>query len=373
MGLLRESSCNSHANLELRAFSVIYVAIAGETCNVAKFPCPHVTEAAITTQNLVKIYRARSSTPVTALNGISVSVRRGEIFGLLGRNGAGKTTLLRVLTTLTQPTSGHVSVLGYDVLKEPLNVRKSICVVLQENAVELYLSVMDNLDVYARFHSVPRDVFKRRVKDVVEQFGLGEYLNQKVIDLSGGLKRRVQVAKVMLVDRPIVFLDEATTGMDPINKRTTIAAIREEARQGRTIFLTTHILQEAEELCDSITMIDRGRVVAQGDLQTIKALATNAYEIVLTFESITDGIVQELQSVSPLKMEQRNNTIELCIQGDELSALEAITRVARKAKLLHFEVNSATLEDVFLELLGDRRDNPSGRSSSQPAQEVSAR
>ena len=110
---------------------------------------------AIEAKALVKVYKERSQTPVRALDGLSLRVNRGEIFGLLGRNGAGKTTLLRILTTLVQPTTGSASVLGFDVVREPLNVRRSICVVLQENAVEQYLSVEDNLDTYARFHSIP--------------------------------------------------------------------------------------------------------------------------------------------------------------------------------------------------------------------------
>ena len=157
--------------------------------------------------------------------------------------------------------------MGLDVVRRSLEVRSSICVVLQENAVEVFLSVEDNLRTYARFHSIPRGGDPRRSGRVMEQFGLGEHRKQKVIDLSGGLKRRVQVAKVFMVDKPVVFLDEATTGMDPINKRATLDAIRDQARQGRTIVLTTHILQEAEELCDRIAIIDRGSVVALGDPQ----------------------------------------------------------------------------------------------------------
>ena len=185
----------------------------------------------IETRDLVKIYRSRrGAAPVRALDGLTLEVQQGEIVGLLGRNGAGKTTLLRILTTLTRPTGGAAFIQGMNVETESERVRQAICAVLQENAVEIFLSVTDNLATYARFHSIPRLEVRGRIERALELFGLTDVRHQKVIDLSGGLKRRVQVAKVFMVDRPVVFLDEATTGMDPINKRVTIEAIRSEAR-----------------------------------------------------------------------------------------------------------------------------------------------
>jgi ABC-2 type transport system ATP-binding protein len=173
------------------------------------------TDIAIEAENLVKIYHVKSARPVRALDGLSLSVKQGEIFGLLGENGAGKTTLLRILTTLLHPTTGRATLMGLDVERRAYDVRKKICAVLQENAVEVFLSVEDNLTTYARFHSIPRREIGATAERVIEQFALGEFRKQKVIDLSGGLKRRVQVAKVFMVDKPVVFLDEATTGMDP--------------------------------------------------------------------------------------------------------------------------------------------------------------
>ena len=316
---------------------------------------------AIVVKDIVKVFREKSGQPVHALGGLSLVVQHGEIFGMLGRNGAGKTTLLRILTTLLQPTSGTASVMGFDVQRESTDVRKNICAVLQENAVELYLSVEDNLETYARFHSIPAADITRRTENALQQFGLGPFRHQKVIDLSGGLKRRVQVAKVFMVDKPVVFLDEATTGMDPINKRATIDAIRNQARLGRTIFLTTHILEEAEELCDTIAIIDSGSIVAQGNLQMIKSLATSAFDVSIIFESLTDDAIQELHRLPLRKLEQKGNAVELCINGREISALEALTSLARRHPIVHFEMHSATLEDVFLELLSRRvRTNDQG-------------
>ncbi len=223
-----------------------------------------VSDASIEVRNLVKVYQKRHHEPVRAVDDISFTVRRGEIFGLLGPNGAGKTTTIRILTTLLQPTSGSAHVLGHDILADPLAARKQICVVVQENAIELFLSVRNNLRTFGRFHGFATREIDHRMGRVIELFGLRDVVNEKGMDLSGGLKRRVQVAKMFLVDKPVVFLDEATTGMDAVNKRATLQAIREESRKGRTIVLTTHNMKEAEALCGEITFIKEGTIRAIG-------------------------------------------------------------------------------------------------------------
>lgn len=336
------------------------------------------TGPAISVKDLVKVYRGNGGKSVHALDGLSLEVRQGEIFGLLGRNGAGKTTLLRVLTTLIPPTSGSAHVMGMDVVKRGLDVRRSICAVLQENAVEIFLSVNDNLATYARFQGVPRAEARRRADRALEAFGLTEYRSQKVIDLSGGLKRRVQVAKVFMAEKPIVFLDEATTGMDPLNKRATLDAIRQEARHGRTILLTTHILQEAEELCDTIAIIDRGRTVAQGNLRTITALSSRAFDMSITFAALTESALTDLRAFPLRKMTVHGNTVDLVVHGQEASALAILQAVAARHSIAHFEVSGASLEDVFLELLGDDHHSegtpdggePDGKEQRFPGREI---
>jgi ABC-2 type transport system ATP-binding protein len=319
------------------------------------------TSLAIAADALVKVYREKSNSPVRALDGLSFEVKPGEVFGLLGRNGAGKTTLLRILTTLVEPTSGRVSVMGHDVRKEPYQVRKNICAVLQENAVELYLSVVDNLATYARFHRIPKEQAQPRIEAAIKRFGLEEFRDQKVIDMSGGTKRRVQVAKVFLVDSPLMFLDEPTTGMDPFTKRTTLDALREEAARGRTVFLTTHILQEAEELCDRIAIIDHGRIVAQGDLRTIKSLASDVVDVSLTFGEVTDTLLEELSRLPLLRLVRQHNTFDFSLGGRERSALDIITHLAASYPIMEVEIRGATLEDAFLELLGKEDPTLSGK------------
>jgi ABC-2 type transport system ATP-binding protein len=310
------------------------------------------TLPAIQVDDVVKVYGEKSPQPVRALDGLSLTVRQGEIFGLLGQNGAGKTTLLRILTTLIRPTSGTVKVLDLDVVRRGFDVRKNICAVLQENAVEVYLSVEDNLATYGRFHSILRRDIARRADRVMEQFRLGDYRTQKVIDLSGGLKRRVQVAKVFMVDKPVVFLDEATTGMDPINKRTTIDAIREQARQGRTIFLTTHILEEAEELCDTIAIIDHGKRIALGNPQSVKALGSPIMGIRITYASLPEGAESAVYRLPLTRLERRNATLDITVNANRISPFEVLNLLGSLGTVLHLEVSAGTLEDAFIELLG---------------------
>jgi ABC-2 type transport system ATP-binding protein len=303
---------------------------------------------ALEVHNLVKTYSS-----VRAVDGLSFRVAPGTIFGLLGPNGAGKSTTLKVLTTLSRPTSGMASVMGFDVVKRPLEVRRRIASVIQETAVDLLLSVRDNLLTFARFHQIEAPTAQRRARDVMERFRLTPEVDRKVQDLSGGFRRRVQVAKTFMVDTPVLFLDEFSTGMDPLLKREVMTMLREEARRGRTIVLTTQILSEAEELCEDILIIDRGRQVARGDLSALKLLSQGIYEVSMTFDHMPEGIESELEAVPTLRTRLENNTLEAAFKAPEGQVLEFVTKLASNRRVLRLEVNCASLEDVFLELTQD--------------------
>ena len=305
---------------------------------------------AIEIDTLVKVYTKRGQPPVRAVDGLTLAVERGQIFGLLGPNGAGKTTTIKVLTTLLLPTSGSARVLGYDVVKQPLDVRKQICVVVQENAIEAHLSVRNNFRVFGRFHGLPPMEIERGTDRVSELFDLRSHLNEKGMDLSGGLKRRVQVAKTFLVEKPVVFLDEATTGMDTFNKRTTVQAIREESRKGRTIILTTHVLDEAETLCDSVAIMNHGSIVAHGSVESVKAAGLRLISLSLTFSAISPQLIALLESFAPTSIGIRNTTAEITVR-DEDAAFALLSAAREHGALLHFEIASASLEDVFVQIL----------------------
>jgi len=317
----------------------------------------NANETAIEVSNLVKVFEKRGSLPVRALDGISFTVRRGEIFGLLGPNGAGKTTTIRILTTLLKPTGGRAIVGGNDVQLSPLAVRRQLCVVLQENAVELFLSVLDNLRTFGRFHGMTTQELPKRIDHVLALFGLDEVRNIKAIDLSGGIKRRLQVAKVFLTQKPIVFLDEATTGMDALNKRATLGAIREEARKGRTIVLTTHLLEEAEELCDDLAIINHGAVVARGSVESVKRLGLGYVMLRLEFSRVTRALERWLKSLSPLRLEVKGRCVEMTISR-EVNLVTLLARIHKEHAVRSFEVAGASLEDVFVELLDKAKGVP---------------
>jgi ABC-2 type transport system ATP-binding protein len=312
---------------------------------------------AIDVADLVKVFPRRGDVPLRAVDGLTFAVAPGAIFGLLGPNGAGKTTTLRILTTLARPTSGRVHILGHDVVAAPLEVRRRISVVIQETAVELFLSPRDNLLTYARFHGLAGAEAAKRADRAIELFGLGEHLGQKVQDLSGGFRRRVQVAKILMVDTPVVFLDEFSTGMDPILKRAVMELLRAEAKRGRTIVLTTQILSEAEELCDDILIVNHGREVARGDLHSLKLLSEGVYEVALTFDRVPDGLEAEMAARGALRVHVSGTTVELALKEDEQRVLALVSELAKRGRVLRVELGGASLEDVFVELTGGSRSN----------------
>lgn len=313
-------------------------------------------EFALEVESVVKTYRAKrrllrsAGAAVRALDGVSFAVPRGIIFGLLGPNGAGKTTLLKILSTLLQPTSGRVQIEGVDVLNEPLEARRRIATVIQETAVEMFLSVRDNLLTFARFHGIEARDARQRADRVIDLFGLGSELERKVQDLSGGFRRRVQVAKVFMVNTPVLFLDEFSTGMDPILKRAVMESLRREAARGRTIVLTTQILSEAEELCDDILILHKGRQVARGNLHDLKLLSQGVYDVVMTFEALPTGLEPAIAALQPIRSQMNGNTIELSVKTEEAGAIEIVGELAKLGRVRHVEIRGASLEDIFVEL-----------------------
>jgi ABC-2 type transport system ATP-binding protein len=311
-----------------------------------------MSEPAIQVENLVKVFggRFRKGPGLRAVDDLSFAVERGSIFGLLGPNGAGKTTTLRVLTTLVRPTAGLVRVLGYDVESQSAEIRRRIVVVIQQHAAELLLSVRDNLLTFARFHGLSGTEVRSRADRIMDDFGLTPDAARKVQDLSGGTRRRVQVAKAFMVETPIVFLDEFSTGMDPILKRAVMELLRQEAARGRTIVLTTQVLSEAEELCDDILIIDKGRQVARGDLTALKLLTDRMYQVSVTFDRMPADVEALVSAYQPMKMRVNHNSVQVALKDEESRVLQLVTSLAERGHVLRIEINGASLEDIFIEL-----------------------
>lgn len=305
--------------------------------------------AIVQVEQLRHVYRKGK----VAVDGISFVVERGEIFGLLGPNGAGKTTTVRMLTTILRPTSGRAVVAGHDVAREPLAVRRNIVAVLQENAVETLLSTEDNLLLYGYLHGYSRSETRKRVQHVVAALGLEEHMSSPARELSGGYKRRLQVAKALMMDAPVIFLDEATTGMDPLIKRRVVELIREEAARGRTVLLTTQLLDEAEALCDRMVLMKDGKVLAAGTMAELRDRARKAFRLVVRFRHDTPDASAVLQSLSPRTISANHGEYELTVEGSEDQWIREMARISERHPLEHLEIRAADLEEIFFELYGD--------------------
>jgi len=221
--------------------------------------------AAVSLQNVSKIY---NNTP--AVNDLSFTIEAGEMFGLLGPNGAGKSTTIRMLTTLTKPTSGIIQVAGYDIVRESLQVKQHIGVVLQQISVDLDLSVWENMEFHGRLHHIPNPKRQELINRWLDYVELIQKRDDLVKTLSGGMKRRLQIARALLHQPQILFLDEPTVGLDPQTRRRLWEIIRDLNKQGMTMLLTTHYMDEVEYLCDRIGIVDGGKLIKLGTLEQLR-------------------------------------------------------------------------------------------------------
>jgi len=235
------------------------------------------SEAVISAENLRHTYDHHHF----ALDGVSFTVRRGEVFGLLGRNGAGKSTLIKAMTTLIQPTSGKMRILGLDPVHDGQRIRERIGVVQQGESFD-FTTVQKNLDVYGMLWGIPKTARKQRREDLLTKFGLTDIRKRRAFDISGGQKRRVQVAREFMHDMDILFLDEPTVGLDVIMRRTLLDSVREEVRRGLTVVFTTHNLEEADYLCDRAAVIDEGKILILDSIENLKQLYGGKRTIDLT-------------------------------------------------------------------------------------------
>lgn len=310
---------------------------------------------AIEVGELRKIYRSRRDDPVRALDGVSFQVPQGKIYGLLGPNGAGKSTLVKILSTITPLSSGRASVMGFDVSRRSLAARQQLAVVLQQTATENLLTVKDNLLIYAYLHGVKTHEAQQRMSAVAEEFEFGDQLRETVQELSLGTKRRIQVAKIFMLNAPVIILDEATTGMDPIMKRRVMDRLRNEAHNGRTILLTTQVLGEAEELCENIMIIDKGKMMASGTLRDLRSLSSQLFRVFLSFGETNGDLVDRLKALEPEKMQVEGNAVEMVFRGEEASLLDKLAQISRETPILQFEVRGPSLEEIFIALMEHKR------------------
>jgi len=222
-------------------------------------------KAAIVIDNLTKKFE-----DVTALDGLSLEIGKGELFGLLGPNGAGKTTIINVLCGLLEPTSGSASVGGYNVQEDSERVKELIGVCTQETAVFPYLTGRENVQLFGNLYAMPKEKLRRNTDELLQKMSLTEDADRRVGKYSGGMRRRINLIMALVHDPEIAFLDEPTVGMDPQSRHAVWGFIRELKEKGRTVILTTHYMEEAEELCDRVGIIDHGKLIALGSPGQLK-------------------------------------------------------------------------------------------------------
>ncbi len=286
-----------------------------------------------------------------ALDGVSFEVRRGEVFGLLGRNGAGKSTLIKAMTTLIQPTSGTLRVLGLDPVHDGQAIRRRIGVVQQAESFD-FTTVQGNLDVYGMLWGIPKAERTRRREQLLARFDLGEVRKKRAFDLSGGQKRRVQVAREFMHDCDILFLDEPTVGLDVIMRRTLLDSIRDAVRHGLTVVFTTHNLEEADYLCDRVAVIEEGRILVLDELENLKRLYGGKKTIDLTVGSpdpagFFAALGAALGGQASLTV---NGASAVILTDDPKETLAQVLALSQSmgAPLEWLNVRKNTLEDVFL-------------------------
>lgn len=313
----------------------------------------------ITIKDISKKYNG-----LAAVDNVSLEVSKGEIFGLLGPNGAGKTTLISMLVTMRRPTSGSAYVNGFGVAKEPDKVRRSIGIVFQDPSLDEELTAYENLELHAAMYGV-KDNLKQRIGEVVELVGLTERLHGIVKTFSGGMRRRLEIARGLLHRPTILFLDEPTLGLDPQTRAAIWEYIKElRKRYGMTIVLTTHYMEEADSICDRVAIIDHGKIIK---LDTPSALKDSLEGDTITVE--TPGARKLAEGVKKIGIREcslHDGKVTFCVMSGEKRMAEIIGL----AKDLEIEVSSVnlhkpTLDDVFLHYTGKtiREENSTARDT----------
>jgi ABC-2 type transport system ATP-binding protein len=332
---------------------------------------------AITTSGLTKTYKSkirnaeqrtsffsRKSRIVTAVDRLNLEIRRGELFGLLGRNGAGKTTLVKVLCTLLPPDEGTASVNGFDVVKQQMQVKRSIGTIfsLGERGFFWRLTGYSNLEFYAAINNVPRQGRRERIMKVLELLDMKDVAFEKFQKYSGGMKRKLALARALLPDPPVLLLDEPTTGLDVVSSRNIREFIRNDLsrKEGKTVLYTTHYIEEAAQICDRIAILHRGKLIAVDTPTVLKDMTKKGDVLDATVRDMTSAQINALRGmngVRSLVAEVQDSVLgqtHLRLRLENTDDLPTIFDFffKEKIKLINFKQEEPTLEDAFIELTG---------------------
>ena len=291
-----------------------------------------------------------------AVDRVSFDIARSEVFGFLGPNGAGKTTTIKMLTTLLPPTSGRATVLGHDLKTEGRKIRAQIGVVQQQDSFDQGLNVETSMDIYGLIWNVPKAERRRRIDELIGHFEMEEFRKMPTVDLSAGQRRRLQVAREFIHDMDLLFLDEPTVGLDPIVRRSVLDYLKERVRQGLTIFFTTHILEEAEYLCNRIAVINQGRIVQIDTPENLKRRFGSAkaveFKLLQGTSSEMASALSSSPSVSRFGRDEGSGAYRVTTSRPE-SVIPEIYRLADRLSLTvsSIYISETTLEDAFINLV----------------------
>jgi ABC-2 type transport system ATP-binding protein len=328
-------------------------------------------ESIIRIDHLTKVFR--NAQTVVAVDDVSFTVKRGEIFGLLGPNGAGKSTLIRILTTLMKPTSGRASIESYDVTEEPEKIRSRIGVCPQNSTLDLELSAFDNLDFYGRLQDVDDKTLEKRIPELLAMVELGDRAHARVSTFSGGMRRKLEIVRAFIHHPSILFLDEPTIGLDPESRREVWRQITRLNTEETTIILTTHYMDEAEKLCDRIAFMDGGRLISLDTPENLKRAMPGGDLIEIGFSEINEGIIPVIK--------ENGRVVSVEVQGQKMliSAREGSSLLP--ILLADFErfsipvtsvtIRTPSLEDVFIYLTGKKLDGSGINGPMTPTGSVS--
>ncbi len=319
--------------------------------------------AVVEARDLKRTYRTttgvfrRRAMDVEAVRGVSFEIDSGELFGLLGPNGAGKTTTIKMLITLLIPTSGSASVLGFDVVRDAREVRRRIGYVFGgDRGLYERLSAYDNLRYFAELYAVPAREQRRRIDELLDLVGLAGREKERVEGYSRGMRQRLHIARGLLHDPPVVFLDEPTIGVDPVGARELRRTIASLAESGKTVLLTTHYMFEADDLCSRMAVINKGQIVADGTPRDLKATVADRTVIEIeTFGVDEDAVerVRQADGVTSVSIEERDQAQVLHVQspaGTELT--QTLLGVLGTTRIGRVAVREPTLEDAYVALVG---------------------
>src|SRR5579859_5194352 len=291
----------------------------------------------------------------TAVDHVSFQVAAGEIFGLLGPNGAGKSTLIRMLTTLIEPTSGTAQVNGFDIRRDPNAVRKCIGVIPQATTSDLDLSLEENLLIFAKLYGVPRERRKHDMKELLDAVDLSAWADKPVKFLSGGMRRRLEIARGLIHQPKIFFLDEPTTGLDPVSRVAVWEMLsRLKAERNLTILVTTHYMDEADKLADRIAIVDHGKLVALDTPHKLKAAIPGENVVEVSFSGEPPDWLQTLESLPEVASVKLYDHVYRIASGNGPRTTIELVEAARQRNVTvaSLSVQSATLDDVFMHFTG---------------------